>query len=158
MLSVVHVGFDGRARTGQLVVNRDVAKPLVSVFRQLYSLRFPIRHMRLHDLRAERVPADLDVTARPNAARPCRCRARAERQRTLVEPRAGYAIDLNLRENSRRLWRDARPERPADLDRTRLRQGMVTAVVRAFASIGWGWGGSWSGSTKDYMHFSTNGH
>jgi len=37
--------------------------------------------------------------------------------------------------------------------------GMVTAaVVRAFASIGWGWGGSWAGSTKDYMHFSVNGH
>ena len=40
-----------------------------------------------------------------------------------------------------------------------LRKGMVTpAVVRAFASVGWGWGGSWSGSTKDYMHFSFNGH
>jgi hypothetical protein len=35
---------------------------------------------------------------------------------------------------------------------------MVTAqVLRAFASIGWGWGGNWSG-TKDYMHFSVNGH
>ena len=37
--------------------------------------------------------------------------------------------------------------------------GMVTAQVRsAFASIGWGWGGSWTGNTKDYMHFSVNGH
>jgi hypothetical protein len=36
---------------------------------------------------------------------------------------------------------------------------MVTAaVVRAFRSIGWGWGGGWSGSTKDYMHFSASGH
>jgi uncharacterized protein YjlB len=36
---------------------------------------------------------------------------------------------------------------------------MVTAnVIRAFSSIGWGWGGSWSGNTKDYMHFSSNGH
>jgi hypothetical protein len=35
---------------------------------------------------------------------------------------------------------------------------MVTpAVIGAFNSIGWGWGGSWSG-TKDYMHFSANGH
>jgi hypothetical protein len=35
---------------------------------------------------------------------------------------------------------------------------MVTpAVVRAFASIGWGWGGAWTGDTKDYMHFSTTG-
>src|SRR5438270_118521 len=44
-------------------------------------------------------------------------------------------------------------------DRSRHRPGMVTAaVVRAFRSIGWGWGGSWSGSTKDYMHFSASGH
>jgi hypothetical protein len=29
-------------------------------------------------------------------------------------------------------------------------------AVRAFASIGWGWGGSWS-TLKDYQHFSLNG-
>ena len=29
-------------------------------------------------------------------------------------------------------------------------------VVRAFAGIGWEWGGHWSGS-KDYMHFSLRG-
>jgi hypothetical protein len=29
-------------------------------------------------------------------------------------------------------------------------------VVRAFRSIGWGWGGRWS-ETKDYMHFSSSG-
>ena len=49
LLTLTHVGFDGRPHVGQLVVNRDVAKPLVSVFRQLYALRFPIRHMRLND-------------------------------------------------------------------------------------------------------------
>jgi hypothetical protein len=36
---------------------------------------------------------------------------------------------------------------------------MITpAVVEAFRSIGWGWGGAWPGNTKDYMHFSWNGH
>ena len=30
-------------------------------------------------------------------------------------------------------------------------------VARAFASVGWGWGGDWSGGTKDYQHFSTTG-
>jgi len=29
-------------------------------------------------------------------------------------------------------------------------------VVRAFASVGWGWGGSWAGD-RDYQHFSANG-
>jgi hypothetical protein len=30
--------------------------------------------------------------------------------------------------------------------------------VAAFAAVGWGWGGAWTGNTKDYMHFSANGH
>jgi hypothetical protein len=30
--------------------------------------------------------------------------------------------------------------------------------VEAFRNIGWGWGGGWAGNTKDYMHFSSNGH
>jgi len=31
-------------------------------------------------------------------------------------------------------------------------------VVRAFKSIGWGWGGHWTGSVQDLQHFSSNGH
>jgi len=43
--------------------------------------------------------------------------------------------------------------------RTHHYRGMVgRRAVRAFASIGWGWGGSWAGTTKDYMHFSSTGH
>jgi hypothetical protein len=43
--------------------------------------------------------------------------------------------------------------------RTPLRKGMVTNfVLNTFVSAGWGWGGSWSGNTKDYMHFSATGH
>jgi poly-gamma-glutamate synthesis protein (capsule biosynthesis protein) len=30
------------------------------------------------------------------------------------------------------------------------------AVVRAFAAVGWGWGGYWD-SLKDYQHFSATG-
>jgi hypothetical protein len=30
--------------------------------------------------------------------------------------------------------------------------------VRAFRSIGWEWGGAWTGSVRDYQHFSSNGH
>jgi D-alanyl-D-alanine carboxypeptidase len=46
------------------------------------------------------------------------------------------------------------------LNRSRVRPGMAVAggvLVRAFAAQGWGWGGSWSGSTQDTQHFSYNG-
>ena len=45
------------------------------------------------------------------------------------------------------------------LDRGWVRPGMIEPdgpVVRAFASIGWAWGGTWH-SLKDLQHFSQNG-
>ena len=47
----------------------------------------------------------------------------------------------------------------SDDDRsTRVTGGIYAgdAVIDAFASVGWRWGGYWSGS-KDYQHFSANG-
>ena len=44
-------------------------------------------------------------------------------------------------------------------DRTDVRPGMAVEggeLVQAFASVGWQWGGRWTGS-PDYQHFSTNG-
>ena len=72
----------------------------------------------------------------------------------------GHAIDINPVENPYVGCGQTRdPTAVSYMDRSRLRKGMVTpAVVRAFRSIGWGWGGDWSGDTKDYMHFSTTGH
>ena len=40
-----HFGFDGRMRTGRLIVHRDVATDVVTVLRRLYAARFPIRRM-----------------------------------------------------------------------------------------------------------------
>ena len=38
-------GFDGRDRTGMLIVHRDVASKLITVLRRLYADGFPIRRM-----------------------------------------------------------------------------------------------------------------
>ena len=47
LLTVSYRDFDRRrAHTGQLVVNKRAARPLARVFRELFRLRFPIRHMR----------------------------------------------------------------------------------------------------------------
>jgi hypothetical protein len=45
------------------------------------------------------------------------------------------------------------------LERSRRVRGLIRAddaVVRAFAAVGWGWGGYWT-SLKDYQHFSATG-
>jgi hypothetical protein len=163
LLRVRYVGFDGRVRTGQLVVNRDVAAPLARVFRRLYELRFPIRHMQLADMYGPKrdQPKDGDVTGsfecRQAVPSPC---TGGQGTGTWSNHAYGHALDLNPVENPYvgcGMTRDSTARRY--MNRSRVRPGMVTpAVIEAFRSIGWGWGGSWTGSTKDYMHFSVNGH
>ena len=163
VLTVSYWGFDARSHTGQLVVNQQVAAPLVRVFRRLYALRFPIRHMQLSDFYgpAKSRPADGDVSesfeCRQAVPSPC---TGGTGTGSWSEHAYGEAIDLNPVENPYvGCGRSRDPSSRPYLDRSKLRPGMVTpAVVSAFRSIGWGWGGSWAGSTKDYMHFSATGH
>jgi D-alanyl-D-alanine carboxypeptidase len=161
VLTVSYWDFSGNVHTGELVVNRRAAAPLAKVFRQLYRLRFPIRHMLFDDVYGPKSsqPSDRDVSGSFECRRavpsPCGTGTGNWSQHAF-----GLAVDINPIENpytgcGRTRERSSVPY----LNRSRLRRGMVTpAVVRAFRSIGWGWGGSWAGSTKDYMHFSSTGH
>ena len=162
VLTVTYWGFDHRAHRGQMVVNARHAAGLAKVFRQLYTMRFPIRHMTLAVYGPpDRLPADNDLTGsfecRQAVPSPC---TGGTGTGTWSMHAYGEAVDLNPTENPYvgcGMSRDKTAR--AYMDRSRIRPGMVTpAVVRAFASIGWGWGGAWSGSTKDYMHFSATGH
>ena len=76
VLTVNHWGFDGRVHTGQIVVNQDAAAPLARVFRRLYELRFPIRHMRIGDAYGPALsrPADGDVTGTQKPTNACAVR------------------------------------------------------------------------------------
>jgi len=133
------------------------------VFRELYRLRFPIRHLDLgasYGPPASR-PADGDVSSgfecRQAVPSPC---VGGRGTGSWSEHAYGEAVDLNPLENPYVGCGQSRdPVTRRYFNRSVHRPGMVTAaVVRAFASIGWGWGGSWAGSTKDYMHFSATGH
>ncbi len=163
VLTVPYWGFDRRTHVGQLVVNAKDAAGLRKVFRGLYRMRFPVRHMQLSDTYgppSRKRPRDGDFTAsfecRQAAASPCT----GGRTGSWSMHAYGEAVDLDPVENPYVGCGQTRdPTAVSYMDRSRHRRGMVTpAVVRLFASIGWGWGGSWAGSTKDYMHFSANGH
>jgi hypothetical protein len=165
LLTVPYHGFDGRIHSGQLVVNEAAVAPLTQVFQRLYQLRFPIRHMALSDTYgpASGRPADGDVTAsfecRQASASPCTSSANTGTG-SWSEHAYGEAVDLNPLENPYVGCGMTRDKLSLSyLDRSRLRRGMVTpGVVAAFRAVGWGWGGSWTGSTHDYMHFSATGH
>ena len=163
LLTVTHWGFDDRVHTGQLVVNEKAAGPLARVFRRLYQIHFRIHHMRVSDVYgpSKSRPPDGDVTGsfecRQAVPSPCTGGIGTGHW---SEHAYGEAVDINPVENPYvgcGMTRD--PSARRYLDRSRHLRGMVTpGVVSAFESVGWGWGGAWSGSTKDYMHFSATGH
>jgi hypothetical protein len=72
----------------------------------------------------------------------------------------GFAIDVNPVENPYLLNGRVHPRAGrAYLDRSRVRRGMAVRgglLVSAFTSVGWQWGGRWTGS-PDYQHFSATG-
>ena len=163
VLTYRYYGFDRKTHLGQIVVNRAAARPLAHVFRRLYAMRFPIRHMTLsaiYGTRRER-PPDGDVTAsfECRQAVPSPCSGGTSTHHWSMHA-YGEAVDIDPRENPYVGCGMTRDKTALSyLKRSWHRPGMVTPAVRsAFASIGWGWGGSWLGSTKDYMHFSSSGH
>jgi hypothetical protein len=164
LLTVSYWGFDNRMHHGQLVVNQAAVSPLTKVFRQLYKMHFPIRHMRLANMYGppKGRPKDGDVTGSFScrAAVPSPCNGNATGVHWSNHA-YGLAIDVNPIENpyvsgGLSSHRASGPY----LDRSRHRPGTAYeggVLVEAFRAVGWGWGGSWSGSVRDYQHFSYNG-
>jgi len=150
-------GFDGKPHVGALVVNESVTAPVIAVFRRLYGERFPIRRMRPID--AYRGSDDRSMAADNTSAFNCRY-AVAPGPKQWSAHAYGEAVDVDPVENP---YLEGGKVLPAAgkpyLDRSRACPGMATPggqLVEAFASVGWLWGGRWTGS-PDYQHFSSTG-
>lgn len=164
-LTLTYLGFDGKSHHGEMVVHADVVHDVVTAFEMLFAMRYPIRRMTLvDDYGAGATPMDgandfASIEADNTSA--FNCRARTGSTTTYSEHAFGRAIDLNPLENPY-VTRQGTTSHPASrrfLDRTVDDPAVITAkghVVAIFASIGWGWGGSWSG-IKDLQHFSRSG-
>ncbi|MCW5942521.1 MAG: M15 family metallopeptidase [Fimbriimonadaceae bacterium] len=144
LVEVGYVGFDGKPHRGQLVVDRSLAREVRAIFAEIERARFPIARAipavayGWDDLASMRANATTGFNHRPVAG----TRVRSAHAR-------GRAIDLNPIQNPHlgrdRLGLTYDPKRPGTVV-----QG--SAVVRAFKSRGWRWGGEWRRS-QDTMHF-----
>jgi hypothetical protein len=156
-LRVGYWGFDGKSRVGTLVVNRNAVGPLTVVFRRLYNARFPIRRMRPID--AYGGNDERSLAADNTAAFNCRYAVGPGPKRWSAHA-YGVAIDVDPVENPYVESGRVHPRAgKAYLDRRNVRAGMAVRgglLVSAFASVGWKWGGRWTG-TPDYQHFSATG-
>jgi D-alanyl-D-alanine carboxypeptidase len=155
LLTLDHWGFDGVEHRGELVVHADHADPILDVFGTLFDARFPIERVELVDAYG----GDDHASTRANNTSAFNCRWVVGKPGVWSEHASGRAIDVNPLVNPYVL--DPRVGDPAlspYLDRSIDRAGMIRAgdvVVRAFAAIGWEWGGAWS--SPDSQHFSATG-
>ncbi len=160
LLTVPYNGFDGETKEGKLIVAVSVADDMLDIMADLKAAGFQFRLMRpVHEFLGEDLRS---MTANNTSAFNCRFIGGTKR---LSEHARGLAIDINPVQNpyvrgdytsppNGRAY-DTRKERANTTD-----PGLILAdgaVVEAFKSRGWGWGGDWS-SSKDYQHFSKSGN
>ncbi len=151
-------GFDGRVHLGEIIVHRDAVESTISVFKELFTIGYPIRKMRLVSdfLGKDWRSIEADNTTAFN------CR-RVAGKSAWSNHAYGKAIDINPLENpyisqnghiahkashkfAKRLHRPQRgtPDK-----------ALITKKDKAykiFKNHGWVWGGEWHGA-KDYQHF-----
>jgi D-alanyl-D-alanine carboxypeptidase len=155
LLTMTHHGFDGVARTGEMVVHADSADAVGRIFGRLYEAGFPIERMRLVDAYGGSTEASLA----DNNTSGFHCRPVTGGTRW-SEHAYGWAIDVNPVQNPYVRGDVVLPESGrAFLDRGVDVPGLIVEgdlVVAAFAAEGWTWGGTWT-TLCDYQHFSLTG-
>jgi len=151
-VEVSYWDFAVRPQVGRIVVARRHAPAILTVFRKLWTARFPIR--RLQPISVYRGSDDASMAADNTSGFNCRFVGGTTRWSMHAY---GEAIDVNPVENPYvRGSTVSPPAGRAYVDRSPYRKGMAVpggVLVRAFASVGWKWGASFG----DYQHFSTTG-
>jgi len=154
-VTATHHDFAGNDRTGTLIVNEDAATATAAALRKMYAAGIPIRKMR--PIEAYGGDDWKSIEDDNTSAFNCRNATGSSRWSNHAY---GRAIDINPIENPyvtsggsvahtasvKYIARTAGP-------------GIATPgspLVKVFTDLGWGWGGTWSG-TKDYQHFSSTG-
>ena len=152
-VGVDHIGFDGQTHRGQLIVHEELVSQAITIFEQLYQLRYPIEKIRTVD----QYPAASDeLQMEDNNSSAFRCRDIPGTGRWSWHA-YGRAIDVNPLLNPYIGAPGAfQPKNAAAyLDRSRTDPGLLHSTdpaVHVFTDRGWQWGGYWR-SPIDYMHF-----
>lgn len=152
-VDVDHIGFDGQAHRGELIVHQDLVPEVITIFEQLYRLRFPIEKIRTVD---HYPGADDELSMADNNTSAFNCRGIPGSEHW-SEHAYGRAIDLNPLVNPCVYAGGAFVPKNAAayVDRTRTDPGLLHGgdpAVRVFTDRGWRWGGAWT-TPLDYQHF-----
>ncbi len=150
---VSHLGFDGQTHRGQLIVHEDLVGQVITIFDELYRLRFALEKMRTVDL----YPGAADeFSMEDNNTSAFNCRRIPGTGRWSWHA-YGRAIDINPVLNPYIDSTGAFQPKNAEvyLDRNRIDPGLLhngDPAVLVFTDRGWRWGGAWR-TPLDYQHF-----
>lgn len=156
-VSVQHYGYDGKIKSGELVVNKKIAKKVVKIFYELYQEEYPIQQMKLIDC------YDADDVKSMEANNTSAFNYRTVSGTTKLSNHAyGMAIDINPRINPYVKGNVVLPENGAaykQRDVTKCKGKYKSNMIhkgdtayQIFTKYGFEWGGSWH-SSQDYQHF-----
>ena len=154
-LHVLHKGFDGQTKEGELVVNKAIADDVLAIFEELYQADYPIEKVRLVD----EYDADDEASMRDNNSSAFNFRFISHTTK-VSKHGLGMAVDINPLYN---------PYVKAVKGETSVEPAVAAAYVdrsgdlpykidhddlcyKLFTKYGFTWGGDWEHS-KDYQHF-----
>lgn len=152
---VRHMGFDGEAKDGELVVNKAIADDVLAIFEELYKADYPIEKVRL----VNEYDADDEASMSDNNSSAFNFRFISHTTR-ISKHGLGMAVDINTRYNPYVKTVDGKlsiePANGADyVDRSKDFPHKIDhedLCYKLFKEHGFTWGGDWTHS-KDYQHF-----
>ena len=152
---ILHTGFDGETKEGELVVNKAIADDVLAIFEELYRAKYPIEKVRLVD----EYDADDEASMSDNNSSAFNFRT-ISHTTTISKHGLGMAIDINPLYNpyvktvngalsiepaNAAAYVDPSDDNPYRIDHDDL-------CYKLFIEHGFTWGGDWVHS-KDYQHF-----
>lgn len=152
---ILHTGFDGETKEGELVVNRAIADDVLDIFEKLYEASYPIEKVRLVD----EYDADDEASMSDNNSSSFNYRCISHTNK-ISKHGLGMAVDINTLYNpyvktvDGKLsiepagagdYVDRNIDFPHKIDHDDL-------CYQLFTEHGFTWGGDWKNS-KDYQHF-----
>jgi len=158
-IQVSHLNFDTKIVTGEIIVHKDVALDVVSVFEDLFNKHYAINKMKLvsnykgNDWES----IEADNTSAFN------CRPVTGKKKKWSQHAYGKAIDINPIENpyvsktgyiAHKASLKYKKRKHKDIYNLADRAVLLTEDIatKVFKEHGWSWGGDWN-TIKDYQHF-----
>ena len=162
-LRLSHIDENGKEHIGEMVCNKQIAQPLLRIFRKLYEAHYPIHSICLID----DFEADDEKSMTENNTS-CFCFRTVSGTNVLSKHARGLAVDLNPLYNpyvrARKKNKGSKASKEvivnptagapyADRSRTfQMKINRSDLAYKLFRKEGFTWGGDWR-SSKDYQHF-----